>query len=141
MFKTLLGVSAVGLTVILTGCAPSSEAVAQVRTEVVDTYRHYDSLCVGLPERVEEEASGKGLLKRDAYVRTPYRDCLVGGWNTQAAPSKAWQEIKQRCQNFDSDPLREVCLEEAESQYFERLGKYPTSQEVDFVVEDESGNV
>lgn len=122
MFKIILGVSVVGLTVVLTGCTPSSEAIAQVRAEVVDTYRHYDSLCVGLPERVEEESS----ITSGTYVRTPYKDCLVGGLGIQSAPSKAWQEIKPYCQDLDTEPLREICLEEAEFQYAERLGKYPS---------------
>ena len=115
MQKASLAAVAAAAVVSLSGCAPSETEIAKVRSHVVETYRHYDSLCVGLPESREVERSG---WKR-SFTVYPYSDCLDN------APSDAWGESEPYCRSLDSDTLIDLCIEEAESQYFERRGFVP----------------
>lgn len=135
MFKHIFGVSIVGLMVALTGCAPSDSEAGdlrdQVRAQIVETFRHHDSLCIGLAERVEKPAY---IVGTDPYMY-PYAECLKGtgatprssGYGYSSAPGKAWREVERYCFSLQDPSLERACLYEGRSQYFDRMNEYPDS--------------
>ncbi len=123
---TLLAISASGCST-LEGESASEGEIERIRAEVADTYRHYDSLCVGLPERQES------TVLRDAF-NYPYAECMFGQFSTgsadtghkpSSAPGKAWKEASRFCSRIEDETLSEACESEAVWQYHDRLGSFP----------------
>jgi len=125
MRKVSLAAIAAAAVVSLSGCAPSETEIAEVKSHVVETFRHYDSLCVGLPT----EADGGTDWRGDQKTYNPYLYCMRGGSGyglpTYAASEKAWREVKDFCGAITDEALAEICWDEAESQYMSRPQVYP----------------
>jgi hypothetical protein len=126
MQKASLAVIAAAAVIALSGCAPTDGEIADVRSQVVETFRHYDSLCAGLPDQAERTNPVTG----ETFTENPFKRCLQGGrsgWTMPeiAAPEKAWREVKTFCGAITNESLAEICWNEAESQYLSRPQWYP----------------
>lgn len=131
----------VGLPLLVTGCAPSDEEIREVQAHVVETFRHYDSMCSGLSTERKENGLDQhmidiGVAPYEA-LQSEYDDCLLGDWFSNgrwSAPHKAWEELERYCSNIDNEELNQTCLLERMSQWDDRLPDYlyPTKESKEF---------
>lgn len=122
MKKGVITVFLVSLPLALSACGPSDTEIRETKANVAESFRHYDSLCVGLSKEREEIFN--------QTIPSEYERCRgfdIVGLYTDSAPYKAWKETQRYCSGLN-DNLSELCFREVEGQWRDRLpsAEYPS---------------
>lgn len=127
MKKVIITVFLVSLPLTLSACSPSDTEIREMKANVAESFRHYDSLCVGLS--TEREPNSRFPDKKSLSRPSEYDRCRGLYYSTDrfSAPYKAWKETQRYCSGLN-DNLSELCFREVEGQWRDRLpsAEYPS---------------
>lgn len=129
MKKGVITVFLVSLPLALSACSPSDTEIRETKANVAESFRHYDSLCVGLS--TEREPNSRMPDKKSLSMPSEYDRCRgladYDYQNADSAPYKAWKEAQRYCSGLN-DNLSEMCFREVEGQWRDRLpsAEYPS---------------